>query len=64
MTLYKTTIVIWTEEHTDFCELEDLARSATSGDAYCSYMECEEIGDPSSDEHAPDMEFFGVLEEE
>ena len=34
--LYKTTIVIWTNDDPEGMELEDLAREATCGDALCT----------------------------
>ena len=36
MRLWKTEIVIWSEFNPQEVELEDLARDATSGNAYCS----------------------------
>lgn len=51
--LFKTTIVIWSEYNGTEVELEDLAREATSGDAYCSVSKCEAVSDPESD---PDWE--------
>lgn len=55
--LYKTTIVIWSEYVTDSVEIEDLARDATSGEAFCSGQDCEEVTDPSA---FPDTEFFNT----
>lgn len=59
--LYKTTIVIWSEYPTNNVSIEDLAREATRGDAYCSSQRCEGVSDPSK---FPDTEFFGDPEED
>lgn len=56
--LYKTTIVIWSEEDPSHLELEDLARDATSGDSYCSKQELARV-DPLSDPDWDGTEFFG-----
>lgn len=53
--LYKTTIVIWTEYDPNNCEIDDLAREATSGDAFCSLQQTMLVTDPSE---FPDTEFF------
>ena len=58
MKLYKTIIVIWSEYPTDGVELEDLAREATSGDAYCVSSECTAIEDTANDPHWDGTEFF------
>lgn len=59
--LYKTTIVIWSEYPTNEYSIEDLAREATNGDAYCSLQHCEGVSDPSK---FPHTEFFGDPEED
>lgn len=56
--LYKTTIVIWSEQNPREIELEDLAREATSGDCYCSSSEVKYIVDPPSDPDWDSTEFF------
>lgn len=53
--LYKTVIEIWTEYPTDEVELEDLARSATSEDAFCSKQECKVV---CNEKEFPDTDFF------
>ena len=59
--LYKTIIVIWSDyDPTDKVELEDLARAATSGDAYCSNIRAELIEKPDQDKDWDSTEFFGV----
>lgn len=58
MKLYKTIIVIWSEYPTDGIELEDLAREATSGDAYCVSSECTAVEDVATDPHWDGTEFF------
>lgn len=63
--LYKTTIVIWSEDNpTDKMELSALAREAESGSAYCSKMRSERVRDPSKDEEWDGTEFFGEDGEE
>jgi hypothetical protein len=52
-TLYKTTIVIWSDYYPTDHEIEDLARKATSGDMYCTKQETVQVDDVESD---PDWE--------
>jgi hypothetical protein len=54
--LYKTTITIWTEYPTNEWSIEDLAREATRGDAYCESQKCVGVSDPAK---FPQTEFFG-----
>lgn len=56
--LFKTTVVIWTEEDPSSMELEDLAREATVGNSYCSKQVTEEVEDPSIDPDWDGTEFF------
>ena len=63
MALYKTTIVIWSEYPGDQVELEDLAREATMGDAYCSKQESVRVenNDPAiGADDGPSRDFFGL----
>lgn len=53
--LYRTTIVIWSENPTDFYDLQDLAYQAQEGEMFCQLQECEEVNDS---EQFPDTEFF------
>ena len=64
MKLYKTTIVIWSEHNpqSGMTELEDIAREATSGNAYCSKELTELVNDPSLDSDWDNNEFFGEHE--
>lgn len=63
--LYKTTIVIWSDYNPiDKMELEDLAREATSGDAYCSKMTAERVEDPEGNPDWDRTEFFQEDEDE
>ena len=55
--LYKTTIVIWTS-YEFHAELEDLAREATSGDAYCSTFTTVKVDTPATDPAWDGTEFF------
>ena len=58
-TLFKTTIVIWTEEDpTDGAELVALARRARDGNAYCSKQVATKVEDPLSDPDWDNTEFF------
>ena len=57
--LYKTTIVIWSEDSLQEVELEDAAHAATSGDAYCSRYRSEKVEDPWTDPDWDGTEFFG-----
>lgn len=56
--LWKTSIVIWSDYDPRTRELEDLAREATSGDAYCSKQETVQVDDPGSDADWDGTEFF------
>lgn len=56
--LFKTTIIIWSEENPNSMELEDVAREATSGEAYCSSMRSELIEEPEKDSAWDGTEFF------
>lgn len=63
--IYKTTIIIYTDEPTmvegDEWELETLAREATEGGAICTRQECERI---THLDNVPDAvtSFFGIDE--
>lgn len=61
--LYKTTIVIWTDYFPLSREIDDLAREAMVGDAYCSKQEISKIENPEDDCDWDDTEFFGVNDE-
>ncbi len=61
--LYKSTIVIWTDYNPDTVELEDLAREAQRGDAYCSKNVSAEV-DPRTDPDWDGTEFFGIDEDD
>lgn len=56
--LYKTTIVIWSEEDTDDFELHELAREAETGDAYCSRNRSELVNQPEEDPDWDETDFF------
>lgn len=58
MNLYKTTIVIWSEYDGSEVDLEDLAREAVQGDAYCSKQISELIAEAESDVDWDGTEFF------
>lgn len=57
--LFKTRIIIWSEWNPqDFLELEELAREATEGDAYCSVQESKYIENFKEDPDWDGTEFF------
>lgn len=56
--LFKTTVVIWSDYDGTALELEDLARAATVGDAYCSQFKSEHVADPASDPAWDGCDFF------
>jgi hypothetical protein len=56
--LYKTTITIWSEFDPSQVELEDLAREAMRGAAYCSRQNVSHIENPSADPDWDGTEFF------
>lgn len=62
--LYKTKLIIWTEYNPGLVELEDLARDATYGEAYCSFQSFEIVEDPGLDPDWDGTEFFNVCEDE
>lgn len=59
--LYKTTVVIWSEDNPEQYELDELAREAVRGMAYCSSQQSEIIEDPESDPDWDGTEFFDNL---
>lgn len=62
--LFKTTIIIWSEENTDNVSAEELARDADNGDSYCSVKNCRRVDNPDEDEDWDDTDFFGDDEED
>jgi len=58
--LYKTTIVIWSGFDPADVEIDDLAREAIEGDAYCSSCRRELVDDPEADDAWDGTEFFEV----
>ena len=58
--LYKTTIIIWTEYSTSEREIDDLAREAIQGDAYCSKQHVDRVEEPEEDSECSEgmREFF------
>ena len=56
--LYKTTIIIWSEYDGSTVEIQDLARDATEGEAYCSKSVSVRVPDPESDPEWDGTEFF------
>lgn len=64
MKLYKTTIVIWSDEDPTNYELDDLAREAVSGGSYCSVCKTKVIENPEKDKDWDGTEFFDCLNKE
>ena len=60
MKLWKTTIIIWSDQHPGDKELTDMAHAATSGDAYCSKQTVVEVEQPTLDDDWDHNEFFGA----
>lgn len=62
MTLYKSTIIIWSPFDASKVELSDLAREAESGSAICTHFVPVEVHDPAADPTFPEeaAEFFAV----
>lgn len=58
--LYKTTIVIWSEDNPNEMELSTLAQEAESGNAYCSRMRSTLVEEPTKDADWDDTEFFDL----
>lgn len=56
--LWKTTIVIWSKYDPQEVELEDLAREATSGAAYCSRQKALYVMRAEDDSDWDGTEFF------
>lgn len=63
--LFKTTIVIWSEydPNSNEMEIDDLAREAMQGDAYCSSQKTECV-DPRTDYDWDGTDFFGPENED
>lgn len=60
MGLFKTRIIIWTEEDPAEMDLDVLAEAAMYGDAHCSSIESVLVKNPPEDEDWNDSEeFFG-----
>src|SRR5438876_1975596 len=60
MTLYKTSITIWSEYDTAELELTDLAHRAETGDAYCSRKTSALVAEPEKDPDWDGTDFFDV----
>jgi len=61
--LYKTTIVIWTENDPQNMKIEDLAEEVEDGNAICSRQETVAV-DPWKDDAVDDgvISFFNLIE--
>lgn len=60
-TLYKTTLVIWSDEdpRRQHMEIADIAKEATVGLYYCSRETTERVEDATKDPDWDGTEFFG-----
>jgi len=56
--LWKTTVVIWTDEDPQGVELDTLVSEAIHGDAYCSKQETKYVTDVTQDKDWDNNEFF------
>lgn len=59
--LYKTTVVIWSEDDTSGLELEEVFEETMWGMAYCSSQQSNLIDDPENDPDWDGTEFFKNL---
>lgn len=59
--LFKTTIVIWSEEDTVNQSLKRIGSDVQSDFTYCSSRTCELIEDPEKDEDWDGTDFFAPL---
>lgn len=60
--LYKTVIVIWSDEDpTNKYELDELAQEAVDGSMYCSRMKATHVSDPAKDPDWDKTDFFGAV---
>lgn len=62
--LFKTTIIIWSEANTDNVSAVDLAQDSDDGASYCSVKNCKLVEDPDEDADWDDNDFFLDDEEE
>lgn len=62
-TLWKTTLVIWTDYDPSAMEIDALATEAIGGSAYCAIQASEQVEHPETDPQWDGTEFFdmGVL---
>jgi hypothetical protein len=61
--LWKTKITIWSDYDPQSVALEDLARDATSGEAYCSKNSAVLVENPTEDLEWDGNKFFDCDEE-
>jgi hypothetical protein len=58
MSMYKTTIVIWSDYDPSKSDIDTLARDSISGQSYCSVRKSEHIQNHRSDNDWDGTEFF------
>jgi len=56
--LYKTVIVVWSEDDTSDLNLARIGKDVEIGDSHCSSRDCNLIEDPESDDDWDDTSFF------
>lgn len=56
--LFKTTIVIWSEQNPACLSLSELGQRAEDGDCYCSKSDTQVVNDPDNDSDWDGTEFF------
>lgn len=62
--LYKTTLVIWSEEETSAQTIKRIGADVESDFTYCSHRECEFVEEPEKDPDWDDNEFFSGDDED
>ena len=63
MTMWKTTVVIWTDYDPAHLELDRLAHEACRGDAYCSKQHTDVVENVGADPDWDGTDFFGIDQE-
>jgi len=62
--LYKTTIVIWSQDDTGDEDLAVLCHDADEGGSYCSKQKCVLVKNPEEDADWDGTDFFDVEDDE
>jgi hypothetical protein len=56
--LYKTTIIVWSDDNTEDMDIDHICQEAVDGAFYCSKQVCEKVEDPEEDPEYDCGEFF------